>query len=355
MDNSLTISVVRFLCVLAGLGGFIAYGVTFYVTSYNEIYFSGHSGYDETDLPYTLAIVECVVAGSMFIIGHLSFATTPRPSRNAILCAAVLFASGAVLQGVFGVIRGTNLGLIGSNVARTCSDTALSGCPTTRYENTHNRDIMFSSPYGGQCTFWFWGPDMKAVYETVTDKSELCNGWSSESPEICLQTVEKYMDWSEASSYGWCDDIDQITALLSDTSGAITIDKQHNMEKLFILQETAEANIPAQYRYVSQPSLAYCWYWGCSEVCQSHRFLVNRWWFFSSFVMCIFNVINFILTLRVLPPKRKEDDSEEEELNSLLPAVAAGQSGLEEGNILNPVLLNIGRRRRLQNPSGLLF
>tara|TARA_B110000977_G_scaffold193156_1_gene267728 strand:- start:175 stop:390 length:216 start_codon:yes stop_codon:yes gene_type:complete len=71
--------------------------------------------------------------------------------------------------------------------------------------------------------------------------------------------------------------------------------------------------------------------------------------------MCIFNVINFILTLRVLPPKRKEEDSKEEETESLLPSVPTNGSSLEDGNFLNHALLNIGRRRRLQNPSGLLF
>lgn len=377
MAHSNMISAIHFFCALVGLGMSAAYGVTFFLTSYNEIYFSGQSGYDDTDLPFTLAIVECVITASVFIIGSLAFPTDRVPSRNAVLCAAFLFAGGSILQGVFGVVRGTHLGLIGSDITRTCSDTALSGCPTTRYENVRSRDIMFSSPYGGQCTFWFWQPGMKALYESAEEKGEitLCGGWSKNSPTICRQTVEKHMDWSKASSYGWRDNPSEITALLSDTTGGVTIGKEHNMEQLMILQSTVigtaenttnqdwasvsvsanDNNIPSEYRYASQPSIAYCWYWGCSEICQSHRFWVNRWWFFSSFVACGFHVINFILTLRVIPSKKKSEDASVVEGVPL----AVLEDGVNQPSLkpelLNSMKMNAGRRRRLQNPSGLLF
>ena len=67
---------VTYLSVIAGLFAAASYGATFYLVPYNELYVTGRSGYDDTDLPYSLAIVECVIAGSTFIVGVLAFAKT---------------------------------------------------------------------------------------------------------------------------------------------------------------------------------------------------------------------------------------------------------------------------------------
>ena len=65
--TSTLVTVISYLCTLVGLGATAAYAVTFYMLPYNEIYLTGLSGYDEADLPYTYAIVECAVSGSTFL------------------------------------------------------------------------------------------------------------------------------------------------------------------------------------------------------------------------------------------------------------------------------------------------
>ena len=368
MPSSTIISIISYLCAIVGLGATMAYATTFYLTPYNEIYFSGQSGYDDTDLPYTLAIVECVVTGSVFIIGALAFPGDRHPSRNVVLVAAAMFAAGAVLQGTFGVIRGVHLGFIGDDVSRTCSDVGLSGCPTTRFEALpgRNRDIMFTSPFGGQCSFWFWGPGMKTRYDGFDTKgsnqnSNSCGEWGN-TASICDKAIEEHMNWMKASSYGWRDDTTDITSLLKDTTSAVTIRKVHNMELLMKLQQTTTGNltradetpfsaavkvagaIPEEWRYTSQPSIAYCWYWGCSDTCQSHRYFVNHLWLVFSGVLTLVHLLNFILTLRVIPSQKK----------SLKEAVGVEVPELE-GGYQRPALPTVGRRRRMQNPSGLLF
>ena len=54
------VTALSYLSAFIGLGATFAYLATFSLTPYNHLYLSGESGYDETDVSYTLAIVECV-------------------------------------------------------------------------------------------------------------------------------------------------------------------------------------------------------------------------------------------------------------------------------------------------------
>ena len=101
--------------------------------------------------------------------------------------------------------------------------------------------------------------------------------------------------------------------------------------------------IPEEWRYTSQPSIAYCWYWGCNSVCHEQRFLINRWWLFSSVILCFLDIVNVIVASQILvkiPSKNKSvsvDEEEEEDIELMAPLR--------------------GRRKRqlVQNPSGLMF
>ena len=350
MSSSL-VTAISYLCTLTGLGASMAYAATFFLTPYNQLYFSGQSGYDDTDLPYTLAIVECAVTGSTFIIGALAFATAKNPPRRVILTALLFFIVAVVLQGTFGVIRAWNLGLVGDDMTRTCSDEGLTGCPTTRFETRiGGRDIMFKEPYGGQCSFWFWGPKMQTRYEGMVDLSS-CAGWEETGGALCDQSIQKYMDWTKATSYGYRDDIEDIKTLLSDTTGAVTIKKVHNMEILYTLQATVltakNSSIPSEQRYSGQPSIAYCWYWGCSEVCNSHRFWVNRWWLFSSVALTVLHIINAIMAVSLW----RQLDPSVQPIKNIKAGIDVENNVVENEFMVQP----LGRRRRVQNPSGLLF
>ena len=339
--SSLT-TTITYLSVIVGLCVSAAYTTTFFMTPYNDLYLTGQSGYDDTDLPYTLAIIECVIAGSTFMIGVLAF--TRKPARRAVLVSVIFFIVAVVLSGTFASIRAWNLGIIGDDMERTCSDEGLSGCPTTRFEAVHTRDIMFSSPFGGECSFWFWGPSMKARYEGQTN-NDACAGWAQSNGRLCDQKIETHMDFSKPSSYGWRDDTEDITALLADTTGAVTIKKVHNMEIVYQLQQTvtsvSNTSIPESERYSSQPTITYCWYWGCSEVCTKDRYWVNRWWLYCSLLLTLVNIVNVILAAIVW----RKTSSEKEK--PALPVIAVAE--------VEAYVPNQGRRRRLQNPSGLLF
>jgi len=334
------VSAISYLCMLIGLGATAAYAVTFYLTIYNEIHYAEESSYDDSDVTYTLAIVECCLSCATFLIGVLAF--VGNPNKRVLLVAALFFAVAVIMEGTFGIVRAWNLGLFGDAMEGTCSDVSLSGCPTTRYEAVGGHDIEFRSPSGGDCQFWLWdGMDARYTGDTA------CGGWgaAAQTPG-CSDKIENYMDWTKASSYGWRDDPTDVAA--ASAGNVVTIDKVHNMKLLFELQtELQNTSSAIATPYSRQPSIAYCWYWGCSEVCQPHRFRVNRWWLISSVSLCALHLLCLAMSLVVWRRTPAEEDDPKKA--SLL----ANTFGDDRGFMVP----EMGRRKRrlVQNPSGLQF
>lgn len=126
------------------------------------------------------------------------------------------------------------------------------------------------------------------------------------------------------------------------------------MEIVYKLQQTvvdqSAGSIPESQRYSSQPTISYCWYWGCSKVCTPLRYNVNRWWLIGSLSMTFINLINIILAAviwRKLPSKGGDGGGG-----------GGGGGGDDMGDMEEQALLMTkprGRRKRIENPSGLLF
>ena len=362
------ITFVSYLCTFIGLSASTAYAVTFYLTKYNVLYLSSQSGYDETDLPYTYAIAECCIAVLTFFIGLLGFTTPTKPTRRSVLVCVIFFAVASCLQGTFGMLRAWNLGLIGDDRAKTCSDKSLvTGCPTTRFEYVHDREIAYSSPAGGDCTFWFWGSrdtpgtsstSMMRLVDIEKQQCKVSGQKLLDCPSSDNRTtpnlpgghfngvnprdIETYMNWADMSSYGWRDDPDQVRNLEETTDlKSLNLNKKHNMQEIMEIQAQAGEQIVKTDRFTIAPSIAYCWYWGCNPVCHEQRFLINRWWLFSSLILCFLDIVNVIVASQILvkiPMKNKSVEVEEE----------------EDIELMAPLR---GRRKRqlVQNPSGLLF
>ncbi len=104
-------------------------------------------------------------------------------------------------------------------------------------------------------------------------------------------------------------------------------------------------------RLTEQPTLSYCWYWGCSRVCHGERYLINRWWLWSSLTLFTFEFIMVILSAlvyRKTPRVNKEDEEDKED----------EEEGIDEEDPEEEYFIPLrGRRKRqlVQNPSGLMF
>lgn len=344
------VTFISYLCIFVGLCATAAYAVTFYMTNYNELYLSGQSGYDETDAPYTYAIIEAAFAAATALVGILGFVTTGRPSKRALMVCVFFFSTVSILEGALGTMRAVKLGLVGDDVGGTCSDIGkATGCPTTRFEDVHGRAITYTEPLGGDCVFWFWGlkptmggvsgNNMKRFTDITIDNEKLSK---TTFLGISQRRIETYMDWSEPTSYGWRDDPDEISSL-AETSNldSLMLNKRHNMQEIMDIQKKAQ--LSEELKLTHAPSLSYCWYWGCNSVCHQHRYLVNRWWLLSSVSLLISYIIALICTVVLW---RKTPTSEK--------AVDAYVSEEDPEELLPPLR---GRRKRqlVQNPSGLMF
>ena len=354
------LTVISYLCTIFGLAAAAGYGVTFYLLDYNQLYLTGQSGYDDTDLPYTYAIVECVTAGFTLFIGVLAFSTTGRPTRKAVLVALFFFGAACILEGTFGMLRAWNLGLVGDDMEKTCSDVGqATGCPTTRFEHVHDREILYAEPSGGDCTFWFWGnkpadadsssASMPRLIDMIRDGGTLDD--DGRYLGLAPRDVETYMDWSRATSYGWRDDPDALTNIGVDNDqsldnlDALNLNKRHNMQEIMTLQATLNGNIPEADRLTQAPSISYCWYWGCNRVCHNERYLVNRLWLGASVALFAVQLANLILAAMIY--------SRTPTYVKLVRAVA--QEDMSEDLELMAPLRGRRKRQLVKNPSELMF
>lgn len=374
------VSAISTLTTVLGLAASATYALTFYLLNYNELYLEGQSGYDDTDLPYTYAIVECVITATTFIIGLLAFSTGGRPRKKAVMIAIVFFSIAALLSGTFGMLRAWNMGIIGDDMEKTCSDVGqATGCPTTRFEHVHDREIVYKEPAGGDCTFWFWGnkaegssDSMERLFDIVRQKEDpgsgnlvYVNAETAAAPtgqykSLMQRDIETYMDWSEASSYGWRDDPDALVALAEDSDSlesanleTLMLRKVHNMKIIMDFQAqivNADANdIVTADRLAEQPTLSYCWYWGCSRVCHGDRYLVNRWWLVSSLVVFVCQFTCVVLSALVYKKTPAEKSASLEDVGVDL------EVNVNDGDYELPPLRGRRKRQLVQNPSGLMF
>jgi len=337
--SSGVVTAVAYLCTLIGLGATAAYALSFYILPYNQLFLEGESGHDERDLPYIIAMIECAISGATFIIGVLAF-SNGKPKKRVALIALLFFIVLTVMEGTFGVIRAWNLGFFGDDMEKTCSDTqSFTGCPTTRFEAIHH-EILYTVPRGGECSFWFWGPEMKTRLQfQCANEADYCDQ---------KEAIDDYMDWSKHQSYGWRDDPDEIKLLMSGSRAITTINKVHNMKEIILLQSKAGFNSSIAAPLSTQPSIAYCWYWGCNKVCNSLRWSINRWWFVSSLSLATLHIINLLLSVVIYRSKNKQSFEDGE--------VAYGYPiNDEESPVIDAPV--IGRRRRTlnKNPSVLRF
>lgn len=341
------VSALYYICIFLGLATTSAYTVTFFVLPYNTLYLEGQSGTDEQDVPYVLAIVECAVSAATMVMGLIAFSSQPR--RSALLTTLVFFAVFAVLEGTLSVVRAWHLGLLGDDMAQTCSDSLMTGCPTTRFESA-SRDILFTEPMGGECSFFFWnvGGSMPTRSEWSANNFADC----ADAPggaQMCQERLETYMDWSKATSYGWRDDPNALQQAMASANSLTTFPKVHNMQKMMQFQLDYNRTLTQSVLYTEQPSISYCWYWGCHAVCQPLRWAINRWWLCSSLLLFALHTANMGMVIKLFvqtpPPKEKTG----------LPTSNPNTSNPNPEFVMKAPVLGRRNRPLSANPGGLYF
>jgi hypothetical protein len=138
------------------------------------------------------------------------------------------------------------------------------------------------------------------------------NSCQSQNPSasfelICNNNIENHMNWANPASYGWGDNPEAIMDLPEGSQVLTSVDKLHNPSFIKAsLQIKYEDQIITQMSNSSgPPAIAYCYYWGCSSVCNSHRYLINRQWLWSSVILLITHVL-FAISSALLCRRAKE-------------------------------------------------
>ena len=373
------IFVLSIICSLVGLAGTAGYAVTLYLLFDDSLLKQ-----DIIDAPYVYAAIECGLTAATFIIGLLTFRVynkTRNLNNTQLRVILGLFFLIFFASGTFTIVRAYNLGIFpeifGENLESTCNDVGiLTGCPTTRFDlkygPTIQRNITYTSPNGGDCVFWFWGPKMYTNAEMLSNKDAL-GGVLNYIPEQA-NAVGKWMDWSNHESYGWRTHPDQLNELVQGSTGIL--EEINNLQQIYSLTtlwsdggntesssigQQTKINIPPSETISSVPMIEYCWNWGCHAICTRERFLINRWWFFSSSTLTILYLMCIILTSCLM---KKETKSNTKASGDDGVVVGVGGDDVVVGvgvGPLNSFQLNVeevGRRRRFyyrKSDSGLQF
>jgi hypothetical protein len=155
------------------------------------------------------------------------------------------------------------------------------------------------------------------------------------------------MNWANPASYGWGDNPEAIMDLPEGSQVLTSVDKLHNPSfiKASLQIQYEDQIITQMSNSTGPPAIAYCYYWGCSSVCNSHRYLINRQWLWSSVILLITHIV-FALSSALLCRRAKAY----KESYDKLPTVFAEVVAVKSDEFMIP---QVGRRKRVLN--GLKF
>ncbi|MAJ82119.1 MAG: hypothetical protein CMF41_04310 [Legionellales bacterium] len=283
------------LSIVSAIQGLVTFGALFMSlpTLFDLNVFDPNSGATEElrqpDGPGDLAVLESIVAAFSFA-GGVGAATITLGSRwqiknsNMLKVATVAYVLCFVISMIFSFMRINTLGYaytwnlpFGTNTS-TCLDTNWeTGCPTTRFENKYDntswiKDDDFQIESIEQCKFNAYDNSSKIAYDST------------------VAGISK-PDWADKTYY----DVNQRELLVTAA------------ERINLKAKTVDGKLECDYGTPDTttekciigkddlPNIAWCWYWGCHDVCND-RYKVNQTWLVlslsSTFLYLVLAVIS---------------------------------------------------------------
>ena len=191
----------------------------------------------------------------------------------------------------------------------------IRACPTTRHENQspsplgHHWNITQKEPIlASDCVFWFWD-------NTFTLESAILSsgGNSNGGQQVAGVTLDpskiaalknemlQNMDWADKHSYGFfpvesdCSNDLGATDCIPDgrtvfetieVNARSTTDGGADKYGVTIVNE-----LPGPAGNKQLPDITFCYYWGCSEICNEYRYRINRLLHYASGAGALFSLI----------------------------------------------------------------
>lgn len=151
----------------------------------------------------------------------------------------------------------------------------IHACPTTRHENQGASPGLFwkvekSEPtLESDCVFWFW--DNTFTLESVLNGNSGASVNNTHREALKDEMIEN-MDWTQKHLYGYYG--------CKSGSDCVT-----DGRTLFETIQNKNLGVSIKKKLSSTPDISFCYYWGCSSVCNPDRYRVNRILLYSAFVM----------------------------------------------------------------------
>jgi hypothetical protein len=157
------------------------------------------------------------------------------------------------------------------------------------------------------------------------------------------------MNWADPASYGWGDNPEAVRNLPEGSQVLTSVDKIHNpsfIKSILQLQYEDMIQTPIS-NATGPPAIAFCYYWGCSSVCNSHRYTINRLWLWSSVILLITHAL-FAMSSALLCRRAKSYTDSKEDMPVTYTAIPIPEASEFE-------IPEMGRRKRRLMDGGLRF
>ena len=172
----------------------------------------------------------------------------------------------------------------------------IQACPTTRHENTkpvgseNYWEINHQEPlYESDCIFWFWDntPSYQSLMAQTNPKKE----------QLKLEMLEN-MNWADKKNYG----LQPIDLPCNENTNLAAFCLPDGRTAYNLIEKQAAQPDPNKYgvTIVKQlddkiPEISFCYYWGCSKVCNEYRYRVNRVLLYGTFGFAGMSLLFLIL------------------------------------------------------------
>ena len=163
----------------------------------------------------------------------------------------------------------------------------INACPTTRHENQGASEGVFwkieriEPTLESDCVFWFWDNTFTLDSVIKGNSGKIINTtYRTNLKDVMVEN----MDWTQKHMYGYygC----KQTNCLSDGRAVFHEIEARTDLGVPIVKKLGNSN--------SLPDISYCYYWGCSSVCNPDRYRINRILLYTSFVMSAISLLYFI-------------------------------------------------------------
>lgn len=298
------------------------------------------------DLPLGLLLSIEIIASVVCVLSSLAFMLGLKNKNTRYAITIIMFFVFASFASTL-TYRGT---MIWGNAEGQCnyfgsdSDGEYGdyekACPTTRHTNLKSTDTgefwkleHVEPTLESDCIFWFWDNTFTLSTVSAVGNPNYIN--------LQNEMIEN-MDWSQKHLYGFYG----VDSDCTNTLGSTDCIPDGRTIPLTIQETNLGITIDKKLSNGTVPDISFCYYWGCSEVCNVDRYRVNRILLFGGIAMASLSIILFGVSVAFATGVTEGFDSSKKEMSE--DSIAPDKEDIMKDWKPMPVKSAINRRRKLR-------